>query len=236
MRLFLATGALLLVTLLTGCNDSAQAPTAATPATPATASSSPPSSPADSPSPSPTAATESTLISGKGIGAAQLGITLGALKQALGTEATFTVKSPFIVDFDAIAVQKDGKVQYYILYLADQSFSDQDVIQGLFTDNPKFRTAEGIGAGSTLQAAEQAYGNATLAYNTDNEAREYARFDRQPAPNLSFGTGTGNVQSAGIYPAAAGGYNETQEFKPDATIKSVLLVCLAEECAPSDSP
>ncbi|MBD3884785.1 hypothetical protein IFO70_23910 [Phormidium tenue FACHB-886] len=163
-------------------------------------------------------------------------MTLAELKQTLGADATFTVKSPFIVDFDAIAVQQDGEVQYYILYLAGQNFTDQDVIQGLFTDNPKFRTAENVGVGTSLQTAEQAYGKATLSYNTQNESREYARFERQPASNLSFATGNGNTQPAGIYPSPTSEYNETQTFKPDATIKSVLLVCLTDDCAPSSSP
>ncbi|NJR61909.1 MAG: hypothetical protein HC769_25605 [Cyanobacteria bacterium CRU_2_1] len=162
-------------------------------------------------------------------------MTLGALKQILGETAEFTVESPFIVDFDAIAVRQAGEVQFYILYLADESFTDEDVIQGLLTDNPKFRTAEGVGPGTLITEAEQAYGKATLSYNTQNESREYARFEKQPASNMSFATGSGNADSAGIYPSATSEYNETQEFRPDATIKSVLVVCLSETCAPIES-
>ncbi|NJL41916.1 MAG: hypothetical protein HC899_38595, partial [Leptolyngbyaceae cyanobacterium SM1_4_3] len=125
----------------------------------------------------------------------------------------FIVESPFIVDFDALAVRKDGEVQYYILYLAGQSFSDQDVIQGLLTDNPKFQTAEKIGSSSTIREAEQVYGPVTLSYNTQNESREYARFANQPAGNISFATGSGNAESAGIYASPLGAYNETQQFK-----------------------
>ncbi|MBI4782100.1 MAG: hypothetical protein HY785_12380 [Oscillatoriophycideae cyanobacterium NC_groundwater_1537_Pr4_S-0.65um_50_18] len=164
-------------------------------------------------------------------------MTLAELKQTLGQDAEFLVKAPFIVDFDAIAVRKGGEIQYYILYLAGQSFSDQDVIQGVLTDNPKFLTAEGVGAGTTLESAVQAYGQATLSYNTQNESREYARFDRQPAANISFNTGNGNATPAGIYASPLSEYNETQEFQPEATIRSVLVVCLTDACAPaSPSP
>lgn len=188
------------------------------------------------PSASPVSA-DSLVISDKAIGAAQLGMTFEDLKKALGTGVEFAVQSPFIVDFDAIAVQRSGEVQYYILYLAKQPFTDADTIQGLLTKNPKFLTAAGIGAGSTLAKAQQAYGKATLSYNTQNESREYARFERQPANNISFATGNGSSKAAGIYPSPTGEYNETQKFKEDAKIESVLVVCLTEACAsPSPSP
>jgi hypothetical protein len=232
------SGFMVLVTgLLAGCNGSANPPIATSSTAPIAGSSAAPSSATPAPASVSPSATESTLLSAKGIGVAQLGMTYLELKQALGSEATFTVKSPFIVDFDAIAVQKGGEIQYYILYLANQSFSDRDVIQGLFTDNPKYQTAEGVGAGTTIAAAVKAYGKATLSYNLQNEGREYAQFDRQTAQNLSFATGNGNTQTAGIYPSPTGEYNQTHDFKPDAKIKSILLVCLSESCAPaSPSP
>jgi hypothetical protein len=193
--------------------------------------SSPISMPTGSPSASPIAV-DNRLITDKAIGAAQLGMTFGDLKKALGAGFEFAVQSPFIVDFDAIAVKRSGEVQYYILYLAKQPFTDTDTIQGLLTKNPKFLTAAGIGAGSSIDKAQKAYGKATLSYNTQNESREYARFERQPANNISFATGNGSSKAAGIYPSPTGEYNETQKFKDDAKIESVLVVCLTEACAP----
>ncbi|MBW4657570.1 MAG: hypothetical protein KME15_02755 [Drouetiella hepatica Uher 2000/2452] len=233
MHFLLKIGSTLLFTavLITGCNSSPSSSSSESPS---------PSPIAASPSPSATAAPESPqpiqeeapLISAQGMGAAQLGITLGELKQQLGQDTEFLVKAPFIVDFDAIAVRKGGETQYYILYLAGQSFADQDVIQGVFTDNPKFRTAEGVGAGTTLQDAAQAYGQATLSYNTGNESREYARFERQPATNISFATGNGSTSTAGIYGSPVSEYNETENYRAEATIQSVLVVCLTDACAP----
>lgn len=182
--------------------------------------------------PSPLNAAHTTLISPTGIGAAQLGMTLGELKETLGETAEFTVESPFMVDFDAIAVRKDEGIEYYILYLAGETLEDDDVIQGVLTDNPNFQTTDGVGPGTTIGDAEAVYGEALLSYNTQNESREYVRFENQPARNVSFATGNASAEPAGIYPSVSGEYNETTEFRDDATIQSVLVICLSENCAP----
>jgi hypothetical protein len=220
--------------LMAACGKSAS--TATSGPSPTSFSSPFPSVALASPSLSPTAQAESPIISDKAIGLARLGMTFGDLKKALGKDVEFVVQSPFIVDFDAIAVRRGGEVQYYILYLAKQPLTDADMIQGLLSKNPKFLTAEGIGAGSLLSKAQEAYGKATLSYNTQNESREYVRFEKQPT-GISFGTGNGAKDAVGVYPSPAGEYNETQQFKENAKIQSVLLVCLTEACAPpSASP
>lgn len=223
------------VVLATGCGQSSESsPTAATPSASVTPS---PSAIAEAePDPSPTTPVpeeaDSTQISATGIGPAQLGMTLGDLKSALGSETEFSVKSPFIVDFDAIAVEQDGEVLFYILSLPGEPPTDADPIEGLYTDNPKFRTDAGVGPGVSIAQAEQAYGDVTLSYNTQNESREYARFERQPSANISFATGNGSQNPAGVYPSPTQDYNETQEYRSDATIQSVLVVCLTEGCTP----
>jgi hypothetical protein len=219
--------------LLAGCGRTSQpipttTPSAIVSETPSAVAEAEPSP--SMPSPSPDTGT-SSLISPEQIGAAQLGITLGELKATLGPDANFTVESPFIVDFDAIAVSQNGETLYYILYLAGETFTDDDVIQGLYTDNTRFRTAAGVGPGTPLTEAEQAYGEVTLSYNTQNESREYARFERQPDNNISFATGNGAENLAGVYAGSNEDYNETREYRSDATIQSVLIICLAEGCS-----
>jgi hypothetical protein len=224
-----------LIMLASGCgrtseSSSLETPSASAPGTPSVVAE---ADATPSPVPPSPVATDSTVISSEGIGSAQLGMTLGELKGVLGSETEFVVESPFIVDFDAIAVRRNGETLYHILYLAGETFGDDDVIQGLYTDNTRFRTAEGVGPGTPLTEAEQAYGEATLAYNTQNESREYARFERQPASNVSFATGNGNENPAGVYAASNEDYNETTEFRSDATIQSVLVICLTDGCAPA---
>ncbi len=172
-----------------------------------------------------------TFITPQGIGVAQLGMTLGELQSSVDSSITFSPQSPFMVGFDAIAVQENDTVLYYILHLAGEPFEENDIIQGLFTDNPTFQTREGIGANSLIQDAEAIYGNATLAYNLANEGREFVRFENHPSTNLSFRTGSAGHSLAGIYPEPTSDYNETTEFQPNAIIQSVLLVCLTEECS-----
>lgn len=227
------------VSLLAGCN--AAPPPVAETSTPMTlppippATPTPPSPPApvaQIPTPTPTPTPQAPLISAEGIGTARLGMTYGEFKQRMEPGVTFEVQSPFMVDFDAIAVSRNNAVEYYILYLAGTTFSDRDVIQGLLTNNPNFKTAEGIGTGTSLRQAETAYGQPTLSYHTQNESREYARFQNQPAPNISFATGNGNATTAGIYPSPTAEFNETQQYREDATIESILVVCLSESCAP----
>lgn len=163
---------------------------------------------------------EQILISERGIGWAQLGMTLGQLKDY---EVQLAVISPFMVDFDAIEVQEPGGITYYILYPAGETLRDSDPIQFLLTADPRCRTAAGVGPGTSLQQASLVYGEATLSYHTSNESREVVSFANSPAPNIQFRTTGTPGNFAGIYPQAREEYHQTQEFKPDATIGGIFL-------------
>lgn len=168
-------------------------------------------------------------ISAQGIGAAKLGMSFGDLKDLLGTDAEFTVQSPFMVDFDAIAVSQAGKVQYYILYPAGTTLADSNLIKALLTNNPNYRTAEGIGPGTLIQKAEEVYGDASLSHNTSNESREYIKFSNQPAQNIHFRPAIGQG-FAGTYSSPSQEYNETKEFRSNALINSIEVVCPPKNC------
>lgn len=224
-----------LLLLLAGCGSTpTSSSTEPSPPTP-TEEASPPSSPTPSAQLSPPAS-EAFLITGEGIGPAQVGMTFGELKQMLADEVEFQVESPFIVDFDAIAIVKEGEVQYYMLYPAGTSLEDSDLIEAVITDNPQYRTAEGVGPGMSVQQAEAVYGNATLYYSLANESREYVRFANQPSPDIAFRLGAANDGTlAGIYPSPQEEYNETEEYQEDATIRFVEVYC-REECLSANSP
>ena len=179
-----------------------------------------------SPSPVPT----NQLISSEGIGNAKLGMTLGELKQVLGTGTELNVKSPFMVDFDAIVVSQSGKIQYYILYPTGKILTDSDRIVMLLTDNPNYRTAEGVGSEMLLKQAEAIYGKATLFYNTSNESREYVRFVNQPNQSLRFRSISKAQRLAGIYSSQSQEYKETKKFVETASIRSIEVVCSSHQC------
>ena len=184
--------------------------------------------PAPDTSPQDSAQVDTTVseytITNDSMGPARLRMTLGELKQALGDRAEFEQQESFMVDFEAIAVRQDGDVQFYIVYGSWETMTDADPITMLFTDNPNFRTSEGVGPDTPLSQAEAAYGTATLNYNSDNEFREYVQFANPPFANISFRSKSNDGQFAGIYGEAQdGSYYETTEYKDDATIGMVML-------------
>lgn len=200
-------------------------PTASSPAASNPGEVSPTSSPIASKQLSPPTSAALT-ISPNGIGSARVGMKLGQLKQLLGGQAEFQVRSPFIVDFDAIAVRQSGKDQYYILYPAGVPLTDSDLIEALVTDNPNYRTAEGVGPGTPLQQAEAVYGDATLSYNTVNESREYVKFANQSSKAIAFrAKAPQSQQFAGLYPSSKMELKETKEFQKTAVIGFVEVYC-----------
>ena len=113
-------------------------------------------------------------------------MSYGDLKTLLGESVQFKIVSPFMVDLDAIAVCKADKVQYYILYFSVKPFQDTDTIEILMTENPNYSTVERVGVGTSIKEAENIHGQANLAYNINNESREYVEFANQPFKNIYF--------------------------------------------------
>ena len=165
----------------------------------------------------------SLTISDRTIGAAKVGMTFGELKKALGSTALFKVESPFMVDFDAVAVSESGKVQYRIIYAARTKLKDSDVIELLMTDNSSYKTVQGVGPSMTLKQAEAIYGKATLSYNVDNESREGVVFATQPTRKIMFVPKAEGKQFAGVYGPGKGGFYQTNKYQQNAVIKYVMV-------------
>ncbi len=167
------------------------------------------------------------------IGVAKIGMTYGEVKKALGKNTKFNIKTPFMVDWNAIEIIQGGKVQFRILYpQINTTFKDSDVIEVLQTDNYNYRTDKGIGPGSRIKQAEMVYGKATLSYNLEMEGREYVKFANQPTNYMGFRTGAfGNNSLAGIYPKSnLGGYQETNNYRQNAIIRSIEISCPQGKC------
>lgn len=162
-------------------------------------------------------------ITADALGAARVGMTLGELRQVF-PDATFEVQSPFMVDIDAISVTLDAGTHFHVLHLASDSMDDSSTIELLMTDSAAYRTAEGIGPGSSIAEAEAVYGAATLSYNTSSESREQVAFADLPYEGMSLWTDYwGSGEFAGVYPESGSEYVTTGSYREDAAIGYVLL-------------
>ena len=182
------------------------------------------------------------LISDNGIGNAKLGMTLGELKQISDRDTRFELMSPFTIDSNAIAVSKGGIVQYYILYKTDnlstsEKFAptDKEPITSLMTDNYNYQTLEGVKVGTSIQEAEEIYGDAILAYNQEGESKEYITFENRSESNVNFRASYYKLISdglgfSGIYPEYPGVSYTTDKYQADAAIAAIEVSCIQDSC------
>lgn len=165
-----------------------------------------------------------------GIGNAKIGMTFKELKEQTGTGFRFPIKTSFIEGFDAIAVTKAGKVQYYIPYPIGTQFTDTDRIKHLMTDNPNYRTEQGVGPGTSIKQAASVYGGATLSLSKENESREFINFSEHPNGIAFRPKSTGKQAFAGNYPESNDEYLKTQKYDGRAAIGQITVSCAEEEC------
>jgi hypothetical protein len=165
-----------------------------------------------------------------GIGAAKIGMSLKELKQQMGKGFEYRVKTSFIEGFDAIAVTKAGKVQYYIPYPAGTQFTDTDRIQHLMTDNPNYRTQQGVGPGTSIGQAATVYGSATLSLSKENESREFINFTQHPSGLAFRPKPVGSSSFAGKYPESNEEFLKTQKYDDTAAIGQITVSCPEEKC------
>jgi hypothetical protein len=165
-----------------------------------------------------------------GIGAAKIGMTFKELKEQLGSGFEFPVKTNLVEGFDAIAVTKKGTVQYYIPYPTGTNFTDTDRIQHLLTDNPNYRTQQGVGPGTTIGQAVSVYGSATLSMSKENESREFINFSQHPSGLAFRPKPVGKRTFAGEYPESNEEYLKTQKYDRRAAIGQITVSCPEDKC------
>lgn len=159
-----------------------------------------------------------TLITANAVGPVELGVAGDALAGDLGPDYTVTgPHTDIFVDQVLYEVSRDGEVHLYVGWLNGEPAA----ISLIVTENTLYRTVEGIGAGSTIDEAAEVYGNPTLNYSFSDEGREYAEFPNAPSPRMSFRVGNAGELS-GIY-STEDEFNETNEWRPGATIQYVLV-------------
>jgi hypothetical protein len=165
-----------------------------------------------------------------GIGVAKIGMSLKELKEQTGEGFEFPIKTSLLDGFDAIAVTKAGKVQFYIPYPAGTQFTDTDRIQHLITDNPDYRTEQGVGPGTSIGQAATVYGSATLSLSKDNESREFINFTQHPNGLAFRPKPVGTHSFAGEYPESNDDYLKTQKYDNRAAISQITVSCAVDQC------
>lgn len=163
------------------------------------------------------------LIHADGIAYARTGMTIGDLRAALPPDARLGGLHAFMVDIDAMPVIREADTLLYVLIPTGEPSRDDAAITIVATVNDAMRTAEGIGPGSTLAEAAAAYGAPTLAYNINDESREYATFPQLPATiRMRVAPASDTSPYAGVYDTD-GEYRQTTRFDRTARIMMVLV-------------
>jgi hypothetical protein len=170
------------------------------------------------------------IITVNSIGIAKIGMTFGELKKSLANGITLEVKDNFAAEFSAIAVKKQGKVQFYIPYTSKNKLGDEDPINYLVTDNPNYKTEQGVRPGMTIKQAARIYGPAKLILSRDNASKEIIRFAKQPADLTFYGVRSGDQNLAGIYPESNDAVLETDRYSDQAKIGEIIVACQPENC------
>ncbi|MEO1015943.1 MAG: hypothetical protein AAFX08_12225 [Pseudomonadota bacterium] len=158
------------------------------------------------------------LASGAGIGQARASGSLGDFRSAMeGYELAY--EPQYMVDMSALcAYENDEEVVCGLTWWEEEENPATRLI-GVKTHSDRFKTAEGVGVGSSLEAAVEAYGQVELTFSWDNEGREYANFESGPE-GVSFRPGLGgeNFDHAGAY---KGEETLTSSYKDGAVIESI---------------
>ena len=182
-----------------------------------------PTLPAESPRPSeiPILPDIQTITS-QGFGRAELCLTGGQLQERFPNLVfeSYQGQGPLVDTEGVTARDRDGAIAFYALAVVGEG----PKLNVLVTDNPDYKTREGVGPGTLIAEATLHYGAARLSYNVNNESREFVAFQYGPE-GILFRTGSG--AEAGIY-ASSGEYNETDRFREGAKIREVWT--LARGC------
>jgi hypothetical protein len=175
-------------------------------------------------------------ITDGGIGAAKVGMTLAELKKNLKNSARFETQTDFTPGYNALAVKQQGKVQFYIPYPKNKKVTDKDQIKFLVTDNPIYKTAEGVAPGMTIKKATAIYGGAQLAFNPKVKVEEIVAFANQPGDLRFYTSGSESNGRAGIYPKKSKEQGfVTNKFGDSGRIKRITVICPESVCT-ADRP
>jgi hypothetical protein len=159
------------------------------------------------------------IISRGGLGDAVGGLTAPELAALLGPVFEMRPTNTVLTGTEGVTFLLDGTVQFHALHLVHEG----PALDLLVTENPGYRTAAGIGPGSTLDDAVAAYGSPRLSFSVLDDGREFVQFDGGPPANVVFRVVGPDGDLAGDYPEPQQDFNQTEEVRPGSTIAAVWV-------------
>ena len=171
---------------------------------------------------------DANLITPSSVGPALVGATLAELTEQLGSDFEVGDQVRITVDFDGHVVTRDGSVEFR----AVRASEPDDELSLFIISGNTLRTAEGVGPGTTIEEAEEIYGDATLNWDPDQEGREFVSFENQPEGRIQFRTPGIAGTNVGIY---EDGEFETTEYEDGAAIAAIWISCVPGDDCPDAS-
>ncbi len=156
------------------------------------------------------------LISKKGIGHAILGMTLGQFKKKINRNVDFQ-EVMLGNGLKAVAVIFDNEVQYYLVFPQQVIVDDYAKIKMVFTNNPRYKTQNGIFSSIRVTKVASFLGTVTFSYNRDYPLEERLRFKNQPRWLVMTSY---SQKKAGIYLTTLK-YNVTKNFNQGAKVQFI---------------
>lgn len=173
-------------------------------------------------SPNADAQNDDRLITPTGAGPAVIGSTVEDITEALGSSYQLSGREQVISGYEGHVVRMDGEV---VFWAAGES--GQDRLNLFIITSSEFQTAEGVGPGTTIAAAEAKYGQATLSFENGSSSREFVTFKDIADSNIRFRTAGSSNMKIGEYKDGA---DTTNKYKDDAEIASIWIQCELSQC------
>lgn len=177
------------------------------------------------------------IIAENGVAGIVVPTVLGDFVSAFPAGTVLSFEPNFMVDFGALCARSGGEDAICTMFESYdvEGYRPDIEAQGLAVYSNQCRTGEGVGPGTGIAAAVHTFGNASFAFNYDNEGREYVSFANAPrAFSFRAESETGEaMQGDGLRPPGrhggnyAGvqgeGYFETGVAQPDARIWEIWI-------------
>lgn len=180
------------------------------------------------------------MITETGIAGIENPATLGDFVEAFPADTALAFQPVYMVDFGALCALSGGEdaiCAIFESYDVDAYDGNIEVMaMGVYAD--QCRTAEGVGPGTSIADAINAYGDPRFGFSYENEAREYVSFAEAPdAYSFRAESETGGaMQVQGNRPSGRFGgdyagvegdsYFETATALPDARIWEIWITPL----------